>query len=66
MDIKLIELIRSSMADIRQSESTAQEIVALLDEETKTKLYNLLSLKIIAALRAQKGKLEEAIARYGS
>jgi hypothetical protein len=63
-DVKLVELIRAAFLDVRRSEQVAQELISLLGEETKVKIYDYFKVKALAELKAQKAKIEEAIGRY--
>jgi hypothetical protein len=63
-DVKLVELIRAAFLDVRRSEQVAQELISLLGEETKVKIYDYFKVKALSELKAQKAKIEEAIGRY--
>lgn len=63
-DVKLSELLRIAFADPRVSEAAANEIVSMLDDGAKHKLYSFLSIKAVANIKAQMAKLDEALERY--
>lgn len=65
MDKRLIEMLMGLTVG-QNREQVFGEIVELLDDDPKKRIYEYLRIKTLASLRSQAATIEDAIKRYGN